>query len=127
MTSQYPDEITANIERAEQSIKAARQLTSTGYYDFAASRAYYAAFYSAKAVLLKEGLELSKHSAVISSIHQRFVKTGKLSEDQGKTLNLLFELRSIGDYGGTAHVSLKEAEQAIEASEKFLEAIKLLL
>lgn len=127
MTSQYSNEITSNIERAEQSIKAARQLTSAGYYDFAASRAYYAVFYAATAILLKEGLELSKHSAIISSIHQRFVKTGKLSEEQGKTLNLLFELRNIGDYGGSAHVSFKEAEQAIEVSEKFLDAIKSLL
>jgi len=127
MTSQYSDEIAANLERAEQSIKAAKQLMSGGYFDFAASRAYYVAFYAATAILLSEGLELSKHSAVIASIHQRFVKTRKLDEEQGKTLNWLFELRSIGDYGGTAHVSRQEVEQAIEAAEKFLESIKSLL
>ncbi|OGG54747.1 MAG: hypothetical protein A3F84_25985 [Candidatus Handelsmanbacteria bacterium RIFCSPLOWO2_12_FULL_64_10] len=123
----FSDEIAANLDRAEQSIQAARQLASGGYYDFAASRAYYAAFYAATAVLLHEGLELSKHSAVIASIHQRFVKTGKLDKEQGKTLNWLFELRGVGDYGGTAHVSHQEAEQAIEAAEKFLEAVKPLL
>lgn len=127
MTSQFADEITANSERSEQSLQAARQLASGGYYDFAASRAYYAAFYAATAVLLHEGLELSKHSAVLASIHQRFVKTGKLDKEQGKTLNWLFELRSVGDYGGAAHVSRQEAEQAIEAAEKFLEAVKPLL
>ena len=82
MTWPYADEIAANLERAEQSIQAARQLTSGGYCDFAASRAYYAAFYAATAVLLSEGLELSKHTAVIASIHQRFVKTGKLDKEQ---------------------------------------------
>jgi uncharacterized protein (UPF0332 family) len=125
--SQYPDEIAANLERAEQSVQAARQLASEGYYDFAASRAYYAAFYAATAILLSEGLELSKHSAVIASIHQRFVKTGRLSKEQGKTLNWLFELRSVGNYGGTAHVSHQEAEQAIQAAEGFLSAIRFLL
>lgn len=93
MTSQHPEEIAANIERAEQSVGAARELASGGYCDFAASRAYYAAFYAATAVLLSEGLELNKHSAVIASIHQRFVKTGKLDKEHGKTLNWLFELR----------------------------------
>jgi len=121
------DEIAANLERAEQSIQAAQQLASGGYYDFAASRAYYAAFYAATAILLSEGLELSKHSAVIASIHQRFVKTGKLSKEQGKTLNWLFELRSVGDYGGTEHVSRQQVEQAIQAAEGFLSAIKSLL
>ncbi|MBI3241593.1 MAG: HEPN domain-containing protein [Chloroflexi bacterium] len=127
MTSQFADEIAANVERAEQSIKAAQQLASNSFYDFAASRAYYAAFYAATAVLLHEGLEFSKHSGVIASIHQRFVKTGKLDKEQGKALNWLFELRSVGDYGGTAHVSRQEVEQAIEAAERFLEAVKPLL
>jgi uncharacterized protein (UPF0332 family) len=81
MTSPYADEIAAHLERAGQSIQAARQLVSGGYYDFAASRAYYAAFYAATAVLLNEGVELSKHSAIIASMHQRFVKTGKLDKE----------------------------------------------
>ncbi len=127
MTSRFAHEIAAHLERAEQSIQAARQLAAGGYDDFAASRAYYAAFYAATAMLLSEGLELSKHSAVIASIHQRFVKTGKLDKEQGKALNWLFELRGVGDYGGIAHVSRPEVEQAITAAEEFLEAIKTLL
>lgn len=76
---------------------------------------------------MHEGLELSKHSAVIASIHQRFVKTGKLDQEQGKSLNWLFELRGIGDYGVTAHVSRKDVDQAIDAAERFLAAIKKLI
>lgn len=127
MSSRFADEIVANLERAEQSIKAARQLASGSFYDFAASRAYYAAFYAATALLLHEGLEFGKHSGVIASIHQRFVKTGKLDKEQGKALNWLFELRGVGDYGVNAHVSREQFEQAIEAAVKFLEGIKPLL
>ena len=105
MTLKYGEEITANLERAEQSIRAARDLTSGGYYDFAASRAYYVAFYAATALLLCEELTFSKHSGVIVNIHQKFVKTGKLNKRYGQDLNWLFELRSVGDYGVTAHVS----------------------
>src|SRR3972149_6614087 len=123
MNSQFAGEIAAHLQRAEHSLQAARQLASGGYDDFAASRAYYAAFYAALAVLLSEGLEVSKHSAVIASIHQRYVKTGKLEKEQGKSLNWLFELRGVGDYGGTTHVSAEEVKQAIEAAEKFLESI----
>lgn len=127
MTPVGAQEIAANLERAEQSIRAARDLALKDYYDFAASRAYYAAFYAATAVLLNEDLDFSKHSGVIASIHQRFVKTGKLSSEQGKDLNWLFEIRNIGDYGGTAHVSQPQAERAIQAAESFLNAIKSLL
>lgn len=117
MTSRFAHEIRANLERAEQSIHAARQLASGGYFDFAASRAYYGAFYAATAALLNEGVESTRHSSVIASIHQRFVRTGKLEKEHGKVLNWLFELRSVGDYGATAHVSQEEAEQAIKAAE----------
>jgi uncharacterized protein (UPF0332 family) len=127
MTPEYEQEITANLERAEQSIQAAKDLATAGYYDFAASRAYYAAFYGAAAVLLNDGLDFSKHSGVIASIHQQFVKTGKLSKEQGKDLNWLFEMRNVGDYGGTAHVSQLQAERAVQAAESFLRAIKSLL
>jgi uncharacterized protein (UPF0332 family) len=125
--SSYQQEIVANLERATQSVQAAKELIRTGYYDFAASRAYYAVFYGATAVLLNEGLDFSKHSGIIASIHQRFVKTGKLSKEHGKNLNWLFELRNVGDYGVTAHVSQPQAEQAILAAESFLEAINALL
>lgn len=62
MTPEYEQEIASNLERAEQSIQAAKDLALKGYHDFAASRAYYAAFYGATAVLLNEGLDFSKHS-----------------------------------------------------------------
>jgi uncharacterized protein (UPF0332 family) len=127
MTSAYEQEILANLDRAQQSIAAAKDLALNGYYDFAASRAYYAAFYGATAILLHEGLDFSKHSSIIASIHQRFIKTGKLSKEQGKDLNWLFEIRNVGDYGGTEHVSMLQAEKAIQAAEGFLSAINSLL
>jgi len=124
---EYEQEIAANLERAEKSIQAAKELAASGFDDFAASRVYYAAFYAATAALLNEGLEFSKHSGVIASIHQRLVKTGKLDKEQGKELNWLFELRNVGDYGVTIHVSQQDAERAIRFAENFLRVIKSLL
>jgi len=73
VTREHEQEIAANLERAEQSVQVAKDLAVKDYHDFAASRAYYAAFYGAIAVLLNEELDFSKHSGVIASIHQRFV------------------------------------------------------
>jgi uncharacterized protein (UPF0332 family) len=124
---EYEREIAAHLERAEQSIDAAGQLAASGFYDFAASRAYYAAFYASTAALLNEGLELSKHSGVIASVHQRLVKTGKPDKEHGKELNWLFGLRNVGDYGVTAHVSQQDTERAIHVAEGFLRVIQSLL
>jgi uncharacterized protein (UPF0332 family) len=116
VTPDYHREVAANLERAEQSIAAAKELAARGFYDFVASRAYYAAFYAVTAALLSEGIESSKHSGVIASVHQRLVKTGKIDKEQGRMLNWLFESRSVGDYGATVHVSQKDAERAIQGA-----------
>ncbi len=127
MTLKYFGEIAANLQRAEASIQAAKELAATGHCDFVASRAYYAAFYAATALLLSEELEFGKHSGVIASIHQRFVRTGKLDTRHGKDLNWLFELREVGDYGATIHVSPQDANKAVEAAEDFLRAAMSLI
>jgi len=116
------DEIRANWQRAQESVKAAQLLLDSGLPDIAASRAYYAAFYAACALLLSEGKEFSKHTAVQAAIHKDFVRTGLLSQEDGRVYGWLFELRGIGDYGETAHVLELEAREATEAARQFVEA-----
>jgi uncharacterized protein (UPF0332 family) len=122
----FQEEIQANIERAGQAIEAAETLMGGGFIDFAASRAYYAAFYAATALLLGEEKTFSKHSGVIAAIHKYFVKTGKLEKQFGKDLNWLFELRGLGDYGVTSHVPEEEAGQAIQVARDFVRQVKLI-
>jgi uncharacterized protein (UPF0332 family) len=127
VTPPFSEEIMANLDRSAESLLAARLMLEQGYYDYAASRAYYAAFYAATSVVLKEGLDFRKHSGVIAAVHQRFVKSGRLDKDLGKNLNWRFELRSIGDYGETRHVPQEDAAKAIETAESFCRAIRALL
>jgi len=124
MSSRFSSEVKSYMEKAEQAVAAAEKLILDGYYDFAASRAYYAVFYAASALLLKEGLEFRKHSGVLAAIHQHFIKTGRIEKEFGKDLNWLFELRSIGDYGVNVHVPKRDAEQAIISARDFVQKIK---
>ena len=123
MLSNFP----ATLERAETNLQVAKELLDNGYYDVSASRAYYAAFYAASALLLNERIDTSKHSGVIALIHQHFVKSGKLGKEQGRNLNWLFELRSVGDYGVSLHVNLDDAWKAVNTAQYFFEAVKTLL
>ncbi len=125
--AQHDSEITANLERADDSLQVARDLLEKSHYDVAASRAYYAAFYAASALLLGKDIDPNKHSGVISAIHREFVKTGKLEVAQGKNLNWLFELRGVGDYGVIVHVTEGEAIRAVKVAEDFIGAVKSLL
>ncbi len=52
-------EQTALLNKACESLRAAKLLIENGLYDFAASRAYYTMFYIAESFLLGEGLVFS--------------------------------------------------------------------
>ena len=108
-------------------MQAARQLINSGFPDVRASRAYYAAFYAATTLVLSEGSSFSKHSGVIAFVHRCFVKTGRVGTEQGKALSWLFELRGVGDYGGTVHVTQEEAERAAASAEGFVRSVRTLV
>ena len=82
------------LAKAAESIKAAELLLQAKQAEFAASRAYYAMFYIAEALLYEKGLKFKKHSAVHSAFGEKFSKTGILDAKFHKTLvqgvNLFF-------------------------------------
>jgi hypothetical protein len=45
----------------------------------------------------------------------------------GRILSTLSDLRSVGDYGGAAHVSYADANVALTEAQQFLEAVRSLL
>jgi uncharacterized protein (UPF0332 family) len=60
------------IRKAQRSLRAAKLFNENDLIDFAASRAYYAMFYVARAFLLGKGLEFSKHGSLIAAFGQHF-------------------------------------------------------
>ncbi len=120
------EEIAACWDRAYDSLDAARGLLNDGFCDFAASRAYYAAFYAASAVLLSMGLEFSKHSGTLSAVNRHLVKPGTLDKHIGKSLRWLFEIRGVGDYGVIVHVSSDDAARAIQCAGEVVAAFEKL-
>lgn len=77
------------VLKADRSLAAAEHLCASGFPDFAVSRAYYAMFYAAEALLLDQDLSFPKHSTVISAFGQRFVRC-RDRLDYSRLLNQLF-------------------------------------
>ena len=80
------------VTKGRRSLSAARSLMERGDYDFAASRAYYAMFYLAEAVLLSKGMAFSKHSAVIAAFGQHLVKPGHLPTQLHEAIRHVFSV-----------------------------------
>lgn len=106
--------------KAQESINAAKLLLEGGFAGFAVSRAYYAMFYVAQALLEGEGLAFSKHSAVIAALGRYFIKTGRIPEEYHRYLLDAFEARHEGDYAPVSSFTPETSRMHVDRAEKFL-------
>jgi uncharacterized protein len=122
-------EAAAEVERGVdwKQLRATNTLLAAGFPDFAAARAYHAAFYAASALLLAEGKTFRSHRGVVALPHWDYVRSGRLPVDMGRILSMLADLRSVGAYGGASHVSHAEANVALIEAQQVLEAVGSLL
>jgi uncharacterized protein (UPF0332 family) len=112
------------LDKAEESIAAAKLLLRDGFVDFSASRSYYAMFYSVEALLLANNLSFSKHSAVISAFGKNFIKTKLFDTKFHQFILDAFDLRNIGDYGTMHSITEVKAEELIRNAGELHDAIR---
>jgi uncharacterized protein (UPF0332 family) len=115
-------EIETLLARARDSVQAARGTLRDGFPDFAASRAYYAMFYVAEALLAHLGESYRSHAAVIAAFGRLYAKTGEIDTMYHQWLIAAQNLRNIGDYGVEAHVSDEQAALTCDWAEEFIRA-----
>ena len=77
-------------QRAQEALRTTQTLLTAGFPDFAAARAYYAAFYAGSALLLAEGKTFRSHRGVMALIHRDYVRSGRLPVDMGRVLSMCY-------------------------------------
>lgn len=117
----------AYLDKAKENIKAGLDLIRDGHYEIAASRAYYAMFYAAEALLSEEGEEFSSHGAVHGAFGKRFTKTGRLDAKFHRYLIDAYRERQAADYDAPAEVGSEEAQTLVNQAKEFLTAAEALL
>ena len=110
------------MAKARSTLGAAKALVQQGYPADAVSRAYYAIFHAASALLADKGLAFSSHQAVIAAFGKEYAKTKELDPELHRYLRVGFEDRQIADYDATAAITAEQAEQLVEWAEEFLKA-----
>jgi uncharacterized protein (UPF0332 family) len=110
------------LQKAKESLAAAELLRDENYFDFAASRSYYAMFYIAEALLASIGQAYSSHAAVQAAFGREFAKTGKLDAKFHRWLLDSMDLRNLGDYGPGSRVTLEQATELCAWTREFIQA-----
>jgi uncharacterized protein (UPF0332 family) len=91
-----------------------------GIYDIAASRSYYAMFYTAEALLYSIGLSYSRHSAVIAAYGKEFAKTDLIPPEYHRYLIEAYESRQVADYGVVSIMTETKILEYLDQANGFL-------
>lgn len=117
-------EANALLVKAEQFIRSAVLLAENDDLDSAASRLYYAMFFTSEALLNKLGLTYSSHHAIIAAYGQHFAKTQRLDARFHRALISAFNMRQRGDYAVDSGLVQEDINNLLLDATAFLTAAK---
>jgi uncharacterized protein (UPF0332 family)/predicted nucleotidyltransferase len=117
----------ALIHRATDDLKSIQLLFTQGFYNVAASRAYYVMFSVAQAFLLSKGLSFSKHSAVIAAFGKHMAHPRIVPVEFHRYLIDAQEMRLIADYAPEANLAQADVATIIAHAEAFIASANQIL
>lgn len=127
---QYEDKVSLSkvrLDTAKNCLRDSQILINSESFKASANRSYYAVFHAMRAVLVFDEFDSKKHSGIISEFRKRYIKTGILSTEISKIIDVQFSVRSHSDYDDFYVISknesinqLHEAEKMVSEVEKYL-------
>ena len=119
--------IAAEVARGDGSLRSADLLLAAGQLADTVSRAYYAAYHYARALLLTLGEEARTHGGLERLVQRDLVRTGKLPPEVASVLSRLMTFRQNADYMAEYVFSEAMAKEQVDSARSFVaEARKLL-
>lgn len=118
------DVVKYRIENALRTLDEVKVLQELQYYNNAANRLYYAAFYAACALLVANKINTKSHDGVRQMFNMHFVKTGAFPSYFGKYYNELFDGRTTGDYEDLFDHDAESIERLYPIAQEFIAAVK---
>jgi uncharacterized protein len=113
-----------HMEAADQALAAGQYTLDGGFSGVAVTRAYYACFYAASAILLTHDITRRKHSGVLSAFREHFVRPGIIEPEYSDIYGEAFDARQISDYDMTGVLEPAEAAKTLMNARKFVARIE---
>ena len=117
----------AEAKRGDQCLAEARYLLDGDFCNAAVSRADYAAFHWALALLLIKGLQPKSHRGVIQLLHLHYAEAGRIDPSVASDLGQLETYRELSDDNAKADFDAGRAKQEITRAEGFIATCRKLL
>ncbi|MDY6777569.1 MAG: HEPN domain-containing protein [Candidatus Nanohaloarchaea archaeon] len=115
----------ALLETAEERLTSARLLLDNDRYEDAVSRAYYAMFHAAKALLLDRDSDPRTHAGTASELGKLF--RDELGAEATREFSRIQEKREQADYGELPDIGPDETTDIVETAASFLDDARSIL
>lgn len=112
------------LAMAREELDTARENIAHMRYRAAVSRAYYAVFYIASAVLFSQSVVRGKHSGVESAFSEYLVKPGYVEVEFGRLYQKARRQREEADYAEDAIIDEAIARQTLTDAERFVDRLE---
>lgn len=86
------------FDTAKSDLNVAKLLFSSKEYRTCVNRSYYAIFHALRAVLALDGFDSRKHSGIISSFNEHYVKSNIFDKSVSKSISTAYKMREKLDY-----------------------------
>lgn len=101
-------------QKAQEVLKEAKVLLDQQLPGGAISRAYYAAFHAATALLISKGLEVKSHQGLGKMFSLHFIKTGLMDSKFSRILSLAQKYREEADYNSEYVFTIDDAQKTYQ-------------
>jgi uncharacterized protein (UPF0332 family) len=118
------DSAAAELQLANEELKAAEHLLNAGFPRIALARAYFAVFHAVRARLYAEGLEPRTHAGVQHLWNVHIVRGGSYDAATARLLARLQKFRVEADYAQAFVVDEAGANEELEAARGLVERIR---
>ena len=115
------------LKKAKDTFAEISILTENKLWRNAANRLYYACFYAASALLIKDGHQTHSHNGVKSLLSMNYIKENKIDKGLIKLYGQLFNIRQRGDYEDWVIIEEEDINPLIEPAGKFIDEIEKLI
>jgi len=112
------------LKKARAALTAAQALLALSLWDDAVSRAYYAAFHAAQALLVSRGLEARSHAGLGALLWEHFVRPGVVSKSLGRDLSSLQKFREDADYDLNQRFDDESARAEVDKASRVVAEIE---
>ena len=93
----------------------------------AANRLYYACFYAASALLVKDGYQARTHNGVKTILSLHYIGEDKIGRNLVQAYGKLFNMRQRGVYEDWLTIEEENIKPLLEPAEQFIKTIEILI